>query len=372
MLSSQELTDLYRAHQADRVLSVYVDADQHDPAQRDIWRLNLRHGLDAAWKQLTDASHDEREAFRAARTAIESAIDGEASAFLPGRAWVGFATDGEVIRLERVEAPMPDLVRWETGLRIAPYVRALKHARPVLAVILDRREAVLYRYQYHQLERLERLHANTFIGDLSEIEISKRATQTSGVRGKTGTDAAQSVLDNAAGKLIHRIVEELREEDAHAPLVIGGTREQIAALSRALPGDIAAQQVEDPSLHADLTPAELSERIEAAASEFSDRRQLSLLDEAVDAAGAGGNACLGHADTERALREQRVRVLLISSDLQQRDPDLADRLVTDALTDNGADVQLLVREAAERLDREGEGVGALLHYRIGGTGPEPG
>jgi hypothetical protein len=220
VLSARELIALHQRHQDTWILSVYIDADQHDPAQRDVWRVKLRHGLDAEAKRLAGQPHAMREEFRAARAAIEAAVDQSAGSFLPGRAWVGFATADGLIRSDRLEAAMPDQVCWETGLRIAPYIRALKQARPVLAVVLDRREASLYRYRFHQLERLERLHADTFMGDLSEIEISKRATQHTGVRGKTGTDAAQAVLDNAAHKLVHRIVEELGAEDAGAPLVI--------------------------------------------------------------------------------------------------------------------------------------------------------
>lgn len=367
MLSLSQLTDLFQQHHDSNVLSVYIDADQHDPAQRDVWRVKLRHGLDAAAKAIADAPHAERTAFSAAREAIEAAVDEAASeSFLPGKAWVGFANAEGVIHAEQLEAPMPDLVRWEPGPHIAPYIRTLKQSRPVLAVVLDRREASLYRYQFHELEQLEQLHADTFIGDLSEIEISKRATHTTGVRGKTGTDAAKSVLDNSAHKLVNRIVEELRDEEAdEAPLVIGGTREQIAALRKALPGDLDDHLIEDPSLHDNLSRAQLSTRLEQAASEFSDRRLGRLLDEAIEQAMARGDACLGQQDTERALREQRVRALLLSTGLQQRDPDLADRLVTEALTDNGATVHLLPRQNGDRLDREGEGIGALLHYRIG-------
>ena len=370
MLSSSELTTLYQQHRDTRVLSVYVDADQHDFAERDVWRVNLARGLDQAEQQLAERGRDERKAFRAARAAIEQAIERDASAFLPGRAWVGFASGAGMIRGERIEAPTDDLVRWEQGMRIAPYVRALKQAQPILAVVLDRREAALHRYQFDQLEKLDELHADTFIGDLSEIEISKRPTHRTGVRGKTGTDAAKSVLDNSAHKLVGRIVDELREEE-DAPLVIGGTREQIAALRRALPEEMTDQLIEDTSLHKNLSTAELGERLGAAASQFSDRRLDALVGDAIDGARSGGAGCLGPENTGRALREQRVRTLLVSTGLQQRDPGLADRMVVSALIDNGASVHLVPREPGDRLDREGEGVGALLHYRIA-AGLEPG
>lgn len=128
--------------------------------------------------------------------------------------------------------------------------------------------------------------------------------------------------------------------------------------------------IESPELHGDVTPARLSEHLEAAAREFSDRHLAGVLDEIVAKARARGEGCLGREATERALGEQRVRTLLVSSGLQRSEPDLADRLVTGALIDNGALVHMVPRDVGERLDREGEGVGALLHYRLEDAPPE--
>lgn len=365
MLTRDQLIELYRTHQQTRVLSIYVNADQHDPAQRDAWRIRLKGGLSQARDALDGAPHDESKAFDAAQERIRAALDADtASSFLPGRGWVGFATADALIHTDRIDVPMPDLVRWERGLRIAPYVRALKQTRPVLLVVLDRRKAAVYRYQEGELTDVDHLHADTFVGDLTDIGTAKRATNRSGIRGKTGTDAAQNVLDTGARRLVQRLIDELEIHDGQTSLVIGGTREQMSALRGALPADLQERLAEDPSLNFDMGRAELAQRVEAAASELSSQRLGALLDDIAEKAGAHGDGCLGREATEKALREGRVRTLAVSVGLQERDPDLADRLIGTAFGANGADAHLLPRAVGERLDRMGEGVGALLHYHV--------
>ncbi len=367
MLSPDELMELYRTHQDDMVLSVYIDADQHDPAERDRWRIPLRHGMSAIRKELADRSHEEQRAFAAATKLIEARIEEHAGSFLSGRGWAGFATADAVLDADQVPASLPDLVRWEHNLRIAPYIRAFKHTRPVFLVILDRRKGHLYRYKGNQLEALESLHADTFIGDLAEIEISKRPTSTSGVRGKTGTDAAHAILDKSAHVLIARLIEELEQVADHAPLVVGGTREQIAAFGDALPQKYADRMVADASLNFDMTHAELAKYAGEAASRISSERIGKLVDELADRSASGGRAVVGRDSTITALREHRVKTLVLSERLQREDPDLADRLVGTAVGANGATAEIAPRDVGERLDEIGDGVGALLHYTIEST-----
>lgn len=365
MIAPDALLELYRRHREDTVLSVYVNADQHDFAERDAWRVNLRHGLDAAAERIADADHAERERFAAARRLVEEAATAAAEpSFLPGRGWVAFATGERILHGERLDVPTPNQVRWDTGLRIGQYARAFKQMRPLLLVILDRREATVHRYLGSRLERLEHLHADTWLGDLEEIEVSKRPATHTGTRGETGTDAAKALLDNAAHQLVSRIIAELEEAGDNAPVVLGGTDRQVAALRRALPEAFAERAHHEPAFHGDMNPAELVKQMSATASRLSDARQERLLSELVELGHAEGDACLGPDPTLRALREQRVRRLLVSAGLQRRDPDLVDRLVGEALADNGADVDLLAREAGARLDEVAQGVAARLHYRI--------
>lgn len=364
MLTREKLLALYREHSSHTVLSVYMNSDQHDPAARSAWRVLLEQNAQRVRARLVAEGTGGEADFDQALSLLRSRIGVEDDAFLPGRGWVGYATSDSVIYADRLPVPMPDLVRWERGIRVAPYVRALKQNRPVLVVLADSREGRIYEYRGGALEQLEVLSADAEVGDLTDIGSRKRATQRSGIRGKTGTDAAQSIMDAAAHRLNRQIAETLEPRADGALLVLGGVPERVSALESMLTrfGDRLAIR---ESMHMDMNSAQIVEEVEAAASELTGRLHDALLERVAESAGPGGKGCLGRDATEQALRQERVRVLLVSSTLAQRDPDYADRLIGTAFGTTGAEAHLLAGSSGERLDAQGEGVGALLHYGVG-------
>lgn len=363
MLSRDDLLSLYREHAGELLLSVYIDADQHDPGERDVWRTRLKQGIAAERRKVEGrGDRDELAGFEAAEARLSTALGLDDTGFLGGAGWVGFAGPEGLVHHERLPVRVPDLVRWERGLRIAPYLRALRQRRPVLVVTVDQRQATIHRYREGVLELVRTLHADTFVGDLTDVGTAKRATDHSGVRGKTGTDAAHRILEVAAERLVDRLVTEVDDLDDDSLLVIGGTPERAAALERSLPGSWKDRVAMRPGLHFDLGAAEVVDVAEGAASELTERLHGELLDGVVGQAAAAGSGRLGRHDTEAALEARRVRMLLVSLGLTERDPDYADRLIGTAFGTNGADALVLTREPGERLDREGEGVAAALHY----------
>lgn len=364
MLTREKLLALYRNHSAETVLSVYMNSDQHDPAARSAWRVRLERNAAEVRSRLDGSDADGHQAFDSALTLLRKEIGVEDDAFLPGRGWVGFATPTAVIYSDRLPVPMPDLVRWERGIRVAPYVRALKQNRPVLVVLADSREGRIFQYREGRLDQIEHLTADTEVGDLTDVGSRKRATQRSGMRGKTGTDAAQNILETAASRLTSRIVEELEQRSDNALLVIGGVRERVAALQTALSRFDDRMAVRE-SMHLDMNHSEIVQEVEAAASALTGQLHDALLERVTESASPGGKGCLGRDLTEQALRDERVRVLLVSSSLARRDPDYADRLIGTAFGTSGAEAHLIAGAAGERLDAAGDGVGALLHYGTG-------
>ncbi|MDX1577997.1 MAG: hypothetical protein R3266_05910 [Gemmatimonadota bacterium] len=367
LLARDELHALYNEFLEIPVLSVYLDADQHDPAERDAWRIALKQGIASERKKLESAGGDAKEELAALDRAFEhlrDAIGVADSSFLPGRGWAGFATEDGIVHAGSVPVPMPNLVRWERGLRAAPYLRVLKQARPVFLTIIDQRRAAIYRYHGGEFELVRGLHADTEIGDLTDIGQPKRASQRSGIRGKTGTDAAQAILEVATGKLMNRLASELEDllEDSDGFLVLGGISQQISALEKHLPEALGGRTVRRSSLHFESEESELKETVEEAASELTSSLHQRLLESVMELARSNGRGCLGREDTEEALRAQRVRLLLVSVGLTNSDPDYADHLVGTAFGTNGAEAHILTRDPGERLDREAGGVGAALHY----------
>jgi hypothetical protein len=360
MLTRDELVGLYRSLSGRKVLSAYIDAGQTDPAERRAWSTALDGGFADERRRVQADAPDDLTGFDAARARIDGALAGE-KAFLHGRAWVGFSTADDLVYAESVAVPMPDLVRWEDGIRVAPYVRALKQARVVVAAMADSRKARVFTYRDGAIEEVLDLVADRDFGDLSDSATSKRAGTHSGSRGETGTDVARRLKDLSAARMQTELLDELEKLTGREGfLVLGGTTEVVTALIRE--GDrFGSRWIERPSMHLAMSEAEVRDEIEEAASELTRRTQEAFLDEVIDAAKSRGHGCLGVQRTMDALREGRVDTLLLTRGFREREDDVADHLVGTAF-EQGGWVEELSEAGAERLDAEGEGVGARLRY----------
>ncbi|MDZ7778576.1 MAG: hypothetical protein U5R14_01390 [Gemmatimonadota bacterium] len=360
MLNRDRLIDLYRTHRDQNVLSVYVDGDGHDPAERRAWALELEQGLAKERARLEAEAPAEVAAFDRARAQVEDRL-GRFGAFLPAKGWVGFATPDELAYAEEVPVPMPHLVRWEKGLRAAPYVRALKQDRTVVAALVDNRKARVFTYRGGELRERADLLADADIGDYGEAGMSKRAATHSGARGETGTDAAHRALEVSASRLHGRLIEVVRDlAGSDGFVVLGGTKEAESAVEHQLAG-LSDRLSTEPSLHLAMSDAEVRAVVERAASEVSARRQGELLQAVFDQARSGGKGSLGIEATEDALRGARVETLLLTRAFREAHPDLADHFVGTAF-EQGAAVEELAEESADRLDDEAEGVAARLRF----------
>jgi hypothetical protein len=362
MLNHDELVELYREHRERKVLSVYLDGKATDFAERNAWRRRLEQALVEAHR-VVDGSPGEETAFRKAQKALEGAL-AEFPSFLPDRGWVGFATEDGLVHGGSVRVPMPDLIRWENGIRVAPYVRALKQERLVVLALVDSRRARIFEYRGGELTEPENLSAETFLGDLTDMNQSKRPTAHSGVRGKTATDAAQKSLGIVADRMMKKLAEGLTERvGTTGHLVIGGTTESVAQAREHLPSGLRSRTIEWPSLRVEMSDAEVRDALEAAASKLNQSRQEEELAEVIDQARSGGKGALGADPVQKALKESRVDTLFLSRGFIRANPEYADHLVGTAFEQH-AEVEELSFEGAERLDTEGEGVAARLRYTI--------
>jgi len=372
MFDRDQIIDLYREHRDGNILSVYIDADQQDPAQRGVWRVRLQHGLEeerrrieAERKGSSVAGAGDLDAFEAAKEHIMAAIGVDGASFLPGRGWVGFASADAILHAESLNAPVPDLTRWERGVRIAPYLRALKWSRSALVALIDHRRGRLLRYREGTVRPLADLHADTYVGDLTDMGSAKRATDRSGVRGQTATDAAQTILNVASDRLAARLASQIVDLSEHVDvLFVGGEPGVTAELMRQLPSRTRELKRDIEGLHVAMPLNELVREVESTMASIEDARSDALLEEAVEQARSGGRGALGSKATEAALRERRVQTLLLSERLCEERPDYADVLIGTALGANGGKSYVLTREAGGRLDEAGDGVAAILHYTI--------
>lgn len=362
MLSHEQLSELYRSSLDRKVLSVYIDGDQHDPAERKKWRRQVEELVGRLRKEI-DENGDDSTDFERAWTRLDDELS-DFGAFLPARGWVGFATGDGVPYAAQVPVPMPDLVRWEDGIRVAPYIRALKQNRPVVTVLVDSQKARVFEYRDGEIEEIEDLRADTYIGDLTDVNVSKRSSTSTGVRGETGTDQAQRILDTSSDRMLKALLEYVADEAGdEGYVVLGGTPEMVRRAAEAAPKKLEGRLLEAASMHLDMSAAEVREAADRAASTLTERRQEELLESVIDQARSGGRACLGRDDTEEALREMRVDTLLLSRNFIRNHPDFADRCAGTAFAQSAL-IEELGADAGGHLDREGEGIGARLRYTI--------
>lgn len=368
MLTRERLVELLQELRAQDVLSVYVDADLKDPAQRDTWRVHLEGEISRLRRARERENDADLAAFDHAWERIRRELDAGEHASMAKRGWVAFATSDRLWHAGGVPAHMPNLVAWQRGIRAAPYVRALKQERPVLVVLVDARRARVFEHVEGSITEVEGLIADSDVGDLSDVGMHKGSARASGVRGVTSTDQGQRLRDVAAERLRKELADLIGTRSVDDGIVVlGGADEVVKRLLPLLPRSLAGRVAVRPSLHLEMSVAEVREEIRSAAGDLSEAGHLALVAAVVDAARAGGKGALGHEDTGKALEGRQVDTLLLSRSYIQAHPEAADQAVSLAFS-QGAAVEELSGEAGERLDVEGYGVAARLRFLTGVAG----
>ena len=361
MFSTSELVQFQRLHRNERVLSLYLDAEEHDPAARQAWRRRMGHALDAARASLDG---DDLQGFERARRHLENALAAH-EGFLPGTGWVGFATAAAALHTESLPVAMPDAARWQAGPGVAPYVRVLALAAPVVLLLLDSRRARFLRWQRGAFDELPSIVADTDHGDLSDnVNMSKRGGTTTGVRGEADHDVSERLDQVAAARVLEAAVERvhtLAGSDGFA--VVGGPPEVTAAAMERLGRSLPLRVIENATIAFHTPDAQLKDASMRAGQALVQQQQQQLIDETFGLAAAKGRGCTGIRDTESALEEQRVEALLLSDRFVRADLDRAERCVTAAF-DQKAAVVYADEPAAARLDGEAGGIAARLRYTL--------
>lgn len=361
MLAQSELMELYRSLETEPTLSVYIDADQHDPAERGAWKTKLEGEVSRVRKELANGDGD---AFDAAWGHVWDELKDHEDSFLPGAGVAAFATADRLVHVAKLPIAPPTQVRWEEGLRAAPYVRLLKQDRPVVVVLVDRERARLFTYRDAELVELESMVAEKDIGDVGEVGMNKRGSQASGRRGQTANEKAQRILAVEADRLQTAVAERVAElVGSNGFVVVGGTKETTAHLVDHLPKSLQSRAETQPSLHLEMNVNELGEAVRDVASRMTEEWQRELVDEIRDAAHSGGKGCLGRDETIRALQERRVDTLIVARAFVEQHPDLADRCVGTAFGQSAA-VEEVGGVLGDTLMREADGLAARLRFRI--------
>lgn len=368
MLTRERLVELFQVLRGRDVLSVYVDADQRDPAQRDAWRVTLEREVSRLRRTLEQDRGGDLGGFDSAWALVAGLLRTDEHGSMSKRGWVAFATPDRVWHAGAVPAHMPSSVSWQKGIRAAPYVRALKQQRPVTVVLVDGRRARVFEQVEGVITELQGVLADADLGDLTDVGMRKGSGRSTGVRGATTTDQAQRLREVASERMRKSLADLIDARvGQNGVVVVGGPAEAARKLVAILPRRLHGRVAERPSLHLEMGAAEVREAIRAAAGDLSEHGHGSLVAEVADTTRAGGKGAMGEKDTLAALEAKAVDTLLLSRAFIQAHPRVADDAVGLAFA-QGADVEEVSGSAGERLDRDADGIAARLRFVPGAAG----
>ncbi|HEY6638297.1 MAG TPA: VLRF1 family aeRF1-type release factor [Solirubrobacterales bacterium] len=338
-----------------------------DPANRsEGWLTELRQQLKAAVEG-GDDGHDRGRALTATAQRVLDRFDEE----LPsGRCQIGFceATDGRRARDIWTAAQMDGFrtsASYGDRPRLTPLLKLLDEGAAVGVVAVSAERIHLYEWKLGALELIHDWEAEMYSLDWRE----RKAGKPSNISRTQG--AASSGRDQYDQRLEHnrlRFLEEtgrLTADEARSRswrrLIGFGDPEHVREFDKGAEKTTEVELAEA----VDVIPEErgkLLERVNAAVAAANQRRELELIERAVDGARTpGGHGALGVTDVQRCLNEGRVEHLIFDADTQ--DPELADvedEVVERALR-TSAKMTPVEDAAAERI-REHGGVAAVLRY----------
>jgi hypothetical protein len=361
MLSYQGLVDLSHALEDRTVLTVYINGELSDPARRRRWRIELRHALDDVERWLSGSSHEDRADFKARRALIESRLDAfGATIRAPG--WVGFFTSDGEYESGPLPVAVPTTAIWSTGPCLAPYVRAMKEATPVIVAVVDHRSARLYRYNGLMAEPVDVVQARTRASRPGHMSRPARVGFHPGTRGPTATDVSQRVAASETQRLLGEVSARLaRYAASNGWIVLGGIPEVAAALQASLPERMATRALR-VSLDVHATRAQIAEAARHGASELRNTDDLHRIGDVLTSVETDGRGAVGSVDVHRALSEGNVRELYFTDTYRGDHAADAEPLVREGLAHH-AFVEQVSGQAADALNRVG-GVAARLRYPL--------
>ena len=361
MLTASTLAGLAKTLAGSRVLSVYIDGRSTDPARKTAWRRDLEHGLDALRHRHGGVGNHERAELELAITQLEHALDGIRGAMgAPG--WVGFFTASGALYAEAQPCPVPALVDWRVGPRLAPAIGLLSQGDAGYVALVDARAARVFRVQAGTLERVTVLHAHAQGGPVLHMGDAPHESFHQGTHGRTGADEADRVHRAGRERLYHALAERLESLAApDAPVLFAGPGEDVHEAIAQLSPALARRVRTEPALDIHASESEIVAAGEAAAAAAREAGAAEQVVAVVDLAGAGTTGALGWRLTHAALEQRQVRTLFVTRAFLDRRVNASESLVRRAFAQH-AGLVLVSGPAAERLDAAGDGVAALLRY----------
>jgi hypothetical protein len=360
MLTYNDLVSIEGALRDRTVLTVYVNGEERDPSRNQQWRLELRHALGDLDRWLSGSSHDEREAFTSCRARVEGRLTAfHGTVRSPG--WVGFFTTAGEFFASPLPVATPTMAVWSTGPSLAPCVRVLKEARPVIVALVDNRTARLYRYADRTAVPVQTIHARFSVEAERHMGRPPGAGFHVGTRGPTRRDRTQRELRNATTRMLVEVavrVSELAGRDGW--ILVGGNATVARATIKGLRSELAHRAAYVERLTTSASPAVIGTVARSWASRLRNENDERSIEAIVAGSESDGPGTTGEPEVTRALDEGSVRALYFTPRFMARHAAEAESIVRKALSTRAL-VEFVNGVAAQRLDRAG-GIAAALRY----------
>jgi Bacterial archaeo-eukaryotic release factor family 10 len=361
MMTREALIALDRSLDGKKVLSAYLGSAESDPAERTSWRRSLAERIDELRDQLLGRPRSERDAFEACVTHLMDRLAGIVG-FLPSPGWVAFVTRQEVKYAEALPVPMPVLVAWDDGMRLAPYIHALEEQRPAIVAVLDGRTARVLRYAFGHIHSVElhRVHARVL--PVIHMGNPPAAGFHSGTRGVTGSDEAERERRAGRERMLRELAARLTALSVPDTWVFfGGIPQVMREAVTFLPNETRARAHRLMHLDVHATDAKIAARVARKIAELRSQRASDVVDQIIARSGNAANAVTGGAPTREALVTGAVDLLCLTERFARehtRDAEVAIR----AALSRQADVEVVDGTPAQRFDGAAGGIGARLRF----------
>lgn len=363
MLSHRDLMQLAATYQERQVLTVYLHATVDNPADRNRWQAELEQVLRALRDREAGASHADRASLDAAIDTLRAWLVAQ-RATLRAPGVLAIVAPQEVLFSTPIDTAVPNIATWQQGIHIAPLLKEVSLGVAAAVLVVDARNAHLYRFvPPRHLEKLETLAARLDI-DVERHLGGANATFHAGTRGGTAADEIDRQQMAARDRLFNDdMVRAVEVAGRDGWLVLGGNARAVAAAHAMVPNTMEARTLMAEGLDMHSTPFEIAQAVAAVTAERAETRDAELVRGIIDEHGSRGRAVAGVRATRAMLDREGVADLILSERFVELFPTDADDMVRHAFS-QGAQVREVHGLAAQEIDQRAEGVVARLRYAI--------
>ena len=346
------------------VITVCVEIDPGDRGEG--WKIELRKQL----KSAVEAGDDGHDRGRALAAAAQRVLDRFEEEELPsGRCQIGFCEAAEKRGRDIwTAAQMYDFrtsATYGPRGRLVPLLKLLDEGAAIGAVGVSAERVHLYEWKLGAFDLIHDWEAEMFMLDWRERKSKKPANlaRTQGASA-SGRDQFDQRLEHNRARFLGEagglIAGEARGRNWYRVVAFGDPA-HVRELNEGAEKGTEAELAEEANVISEER-GKLLQRVNAAVAAGNRRRELDLIERAMEGARTpGGHGALGLIDVQRCLNEGRVEHLVFDADSEDPGLEESEDEVVERAIRTSAKVTPVEAEAAEKLRVLG-GVAAVLRY----------